>query len=138
MTDNEIIKVVNYCANVKDYEDCKKCPIKTICDNHTERLIIAVADLINRQKAENCELQHRIDELQHRIVELKADISWNRVEKENLRCVISDLSVNTETAKAEAIKEFAERLKQVFYNDEFIFTRNIIDNLVKEMVGDNE
>jgi hypothetical protein len=39
--------------------------------------------------------------------------------------------------KLQAIKEFAERLKQVFYNDEFIFTRSIIDNLVKEMVGDN-
>jgi hypothetical protein len=52
MTDNDIIKVLNYCANVKDYEDCRKCPIKNTCDNHSEKLVVVVADLVNRQKAE--------------------------------------------------------------------------------------
>lgn len=37
-------------------------------------------------------------------------------------------------ARAEAIKEFAERLKPILFN----YYDSDIDNLVKEMVGDNE
>lgn len=38
---------------------------------------------------------------------------------------------------AKGVKEFAERLKQVFYSDDFgdPFIRNIIDEVTKEMVG---
>ena len=40
--------------------------------------------------------------------------------------------------KAEAYKEFADRLKQVLYNDEYILIRSIIDNLLKELAGDKQ
>jgi hypothetical protein len=43
-------------------------------------------------------------------------------------------------AKAEAIREFAERLKELKKNstmDRRIYTAEMIDNLVKEMVGEN-
>ena len=46
------------------------------------------------------------------------------------------------TAKTEAYKEFAERLKRTFPKDDFLrSTKQIskqIDNLLKEMVGDND
>ena len=45
------------------------------------------------------------------------------------------------TAKSEAIKEFAEKLKDVWfyrgYDSPDVDFDNFIDNLVKEMVGEN-
>ena len=79
--------------------------------------IASAIDLINRQKAE---------------IERLTD------EKENLRCVIEDLSNNTEYAKAEAVKEFAERLKEIITmspKNSILIDKWYIDNLVKEMVG---
>ena len=56
---------------------------------------------------------------------------------QNLWCeAVKDL----QTAKTEAIKEFAERLKEKAPNiteERFHILRNEIDNLVKEMVGDD-
>lgn len=48
MTDNDVIKALECCVNA----DCENCPSKTICDSDTERLVVKVFDLINRQKAE--------------------------------------------------------------------------------------
>jgi hypothetical protein len=48
MTDNEIAKALECCVNA----DCEKCPSKTICDSDTERLVVKVSDLVDRQKAE--------------------------------------------------------------------------------------
>ena len=69
----------------------------------------------------------------------------------DLRWKIADLEKQLETTKAEAIKEFAERLKEkagyvVAERDgqELYETKNYsinaikLDNLVKEMVGDTE
>ena len=74
----------------------------------------------------------------------KAEIERLQIEKEKLRCVIEDLSNNTEHAKAEAIKEFAEKLKENAHtvdddyspNGEITYVEvDDIDNLVKEMAG---
>lgn len=46
MTDNEIIKTLECCVNA----DCENCPSKTICDSDTERFVIDIFALINRQK----------------------------------------------------------------------------------------
>jgi predicted HAD superfamily phosphohydrolase YqeG len=80
--------------------------------------VLAIDEFISRQKAE-------IERLQ----------DYN----ENLRCINTDLSNNlldeVETARAEAVKEFAERLKEhthdiVLYGE--IVTMSKINNLVKE------
>ena len=56
LTDNEIMKAVNYCAKVKSIEDCDKCPAKMICDDaNDERLISGVSSLISRLQKENKE-----------------------------------------------------------------------------------
>jgi hypothetical protein len=125
MTDNEIIKAVNYCANAKDYEDCEKCPIKNTCDNHSERFVVVVADLINRQKAE--------------IERLTAKV--NRLKKYDEERDIRLHARLTADARAEAIKEFAERLKGAkqysIVRHENIVPVAVIDWILKEMVGDN-
>ena len=121
MTDNDIIKALQCCA------DCFGCPADCPLFEDDRACLLALnkptLDLINRQKAE---------------IERLTD------EKENLRCVIEDLSNNTEYAKAEAVKDFAEMLKE-FYTDEDItddmhcpigVIKANIDNLVKEMVGE--
>ena len=50
MTDAEIIKALEYCANEELY--CKDCPSKQCCNGDTQGMIQAIFDLINRQKAE--------------------------------------------------------------------------------------
>ena len=73
-------------------------------------------DLINRQKAE--------------IERLKL-----AQPEEVIKCCIECI----DTIKAEAYKEFAERLKQVFWSKaecDFLI-RGIVDNLLKEMVGED-
>ena len=112
MTDNEIIKALEYCLSGKDYDTaCMKCPIEPICESDAILLKYAL-DLINRQKAKIESLKHRKTELQIRNQELQHE-------------------------KSEAIKEFAENAKKECYAtyDEVLpsLFADIIDNLVKQM-----
>ena len=113
MTDKEIIKALECC--IKD--DCDNCP--NSFGNCYSNLAGYALDLIKRQQAE---------------------IERLNGEKENLRCVIDDLCNNTEYAKSEAVKEFAQRVKNTFYYhfDELIpsIMADEIDNIIKEMVGE--
>ena len=120
MTDNEIIKALQMCTN---YVSCAKCPLagKPDCrDIMLEQSLV----IINHQKAE-------VEQLKE--VSEKLLMDWN------------GLSGVIKTAKAEVIKEFAERLKEeqeFFVNecDDFVgyVAVSRIDRLVKEMVGDTE
>ena len=102
MTDNEIIKALEYC------KDC------------SAKLNVEIIDLINRQ-------QKDIDDLCKVL---------GRAYQEN--CF---LEASRKCVKAEAIKEFAEKLKDDMVpniDDTYIesFVEEYIDNLVKEMVGE--
>ena len=104
MTDNEIIRCLRHCRA----GDCENCKALNVCDAtfsfHKEAL-----DLINRQKAEIESLKHRKTELQIRNQELQHE-------------------------KSEAIKEFAEELKNCFaISGDYLDIINIIDNILKEM-----
>ena len=125
MTDNEIIKAL----------ECRKEDM--ICavvdeDNRTHFVTNEnVLDLINRQKAE-------IERLERQSNRLGAVI-------DSLRENICSLSEGLETARAEAIKEFVERLKKLARPFPFFIIEAVcgvtvtdIDNLVKEMVGDDK
>ena len=61
MTDNEIIKGINYCANVECRKNCDSCPIKAVCDSEDYGAIKLVADLINRQKVEIERLKKEVE-----------------------------------------------------------------------------
>lgn len=134
MTDNEIIKALNYCCgNIKNNdEECQEDMCYQVCLPESreegirwcrEWLIKDALDLINRQKAE---------------IERLREIANHKCQK----CV----SRTIECAKSEAIKEFAERLKEnirnaidTYYNSygggyyHAEDTIDDIDNLVKEI-----
>ena len=120
MTDKEIIKALE-CANAE--KPCFVCTQWDIVENVCNGLEIAdVLALIKRQKAE-------IERL-----ECSADL-W----KEDAKHYFNEL----QTAKAEAIKEFAERLKNkltacsknIDGECEYLICDYDIDNLVKEMLA---
>lgn len=133
MTDNEIIKALEQHNN---YKTCSPCPYEKHSDTRycLDVLLSDVFPLVIRQKEE-------IERLKNR--DLQVEVS-EKLERE---------------IKAEAVKEFAERLKEqdgydnhvfddcasILVPEEYLKGRdgkikevwNTIDNLVKEMVGKN-
>lgn len=112
MTDNEIIKALEHCK----VSNCLGCPCHSRDENCLDLIAPKALDLINRQQAE-------IERLTDRNVELWGE---NRV-----AC---------KKAKSEAIKEFAERLKEKAYLDgavsitqELVVDVRDVDDLAEEM-----
>ena len=151
MTDAEIIKALECCVTDDYDESCVKCPARKHkgCDYTLHKNAL---DLINRQKAEIEMLKEKdkilscdIDEIGSYITIWDCDCSEYG---EQLVMAVEDLSYlpfcNATKIKTEAIKEFAERVKEQlddFYHtdeDALFDTCDAIDNLVKEMVGDTE
>lgn len=128
MTDNKIIKALECCIN----DHCTtSCPMYNTTDVRLEcKYLIAkyALDLINRQKAEKETMQSYIDCLKAEIERLNRDYST----------AVETMSNSIRTSRAEAIKEFAERLSEKaphITEERFLILQNEIDNLVKEMVG---
>ena len=161
-TDEEIIKALECCAKSKTNGDC----VTLNCPCFKDGMCIFVdddlglqnydLDLINRQKAE--------------IENLEKQMDWLTGYNKNLMDANTALSEEILETKAEAYKEFAERIKEEIenaYNNnsnvvcehmskhtecpdyEFIATvrgkmntlrglDDFIDNLLKEMVGEEE
>ena len=123
MTDNETIKALQICSD-DEADTCRDCPYSndwTICN---ELLAKDALDLINRQQAE-------IERLNACV---KTEDEVRAIAKETIQQYIL-------TARAEAVKEFAERLKKKSQKrtsdiyGERVYMQDI-DILVKEMVGD--
>lgn len=117
-TDEEIIEALECHINA---DDCESCGICGWC----EEIILTklVLDLINRQKAE-------IERLQK--------------EANLVSILFQDLQERINDIKAEAYKEFAERLKRstvtvVLGNKIYaVATSKDVDNILKELVGEEE
>lgn len=134
MTDNEIIKALECCNEIK-ISNCDECPL--LYDECSKYDLYKLAlDLINRQRAE-------IDRLNGCV---KSEDEVRAIMKSQMTPMVNEI-VNEQfdkavkLAKAEAIKELVKRLKdrvvkKYAYTDVRIF--NEIDNLVNEMVGDAE
>ena len=114
MTDNEIIKALEYCDNQGITSECEKCSIKNGCRSV---LIKNALDLINRQKEEIEELSKFVSE--ERCYEIAREMIPQFVKQ----------------ARTAAIKEFAEKLKA---ETKGLLGANFVDDLVKEMVGESE
>lgn len=122
LTDNEIINCLN--------DTIGKEHIGIYCSdkngNYTTTIrLVDIIDLIIRLKAEN---------------EMLKNISNNKT-KALLRhdTFINELHEKLKTIKSEAIKEFAERLKEKFkkdFNSSWFSVYKPIDNLVKELTED--
>ena len=138
MTDEQIIKALECC--IQGDQCAYSCPYdddESDCNKCTSALAKDALDLINRQKAEierlkedfdfniklNGLLQEQIDGIDEQIIELDEQI-------DKLNCAL-------QTAKSEAIKEFAVRLKCGVPQETGVIRCADVDNLVKEMVGDD-
>ena len=128
MTDNEIIKAYA-CCNINGFGGCEECPCKIEGDCIVPSgfdLEREVFNLLNRQKAEIERLRGLVEEC------VDSNEAWVRDNGE--------LRNELKTAKAEAIKEFAERLKyRTCCIPQHHFTYGEVeyhvDYLVKELIG---
>ena len=118
-TDKDIISSLEVIATTRNCNECKIRSGRWGTCNCSETTANAALDLINRQKAE-------IERLRG------STIVNNIMESQRIK----------REAKAEAVKEFAERLKAIasqgFWEADSYVGAEQIDNLVKEMVGDKE
>ena len=140
MTDNEIIKALECCKN----DDCDNCP--NDFGNCYANLAGYALDLFHNYEAE-------IERLTYELECLLCHATGNKLSEHTYplgtmeNCVDEYIDECCEEAKAEAIKEFAERLKaksvSLYKNGEEIvsaipITKEDVDNLVKEMVGEGK
>lgn len=133
MTDAEIIKALEYC--VCNLYKCPECPYNNeTVSKCSVKLKFDTINLINRQQAENERLNGVIKNFKATKERQKAEI--NRLNKAvyNYEACLESI----EKIKAKAIKEFAERLKKHFNPDISYDIKQYIDNLVKEMAGEDK
>ena len=147
-TDEEIIKALEYCN--ADRNECDKCVFQRECESNPFYSAVAehALDLINRQKSEIEELNIQLRELWNMASLYKAEGErWEEGYNENLLTANTVLSNEILETKAEAYEEFAEKLKLHSYiisdesqtgiiNRYSVVTVNQIDNLLKEMIGE--
>lgn len=110
-----------------------------LCEGDLQRsaTISKALDLINRQKAEIERYREVVGELGVKDGEVVALLNGKETAYTKKDIAETLKRMDVKTAKAEAIKEFAERLKRE-KRDLFCIENidGLIDNLVKEMVGD--
>ena len=116
-TDEEIIRNYEWCIGCTS-DRCRECTMNEegFCEEELQDLVL---DLINRQKAE--------------IEKLKGStIVSNIMESQRIK----------REAKAEAHKEFAEIIKDKWFDNRYdspdVDFDDFISNLLKEMVGEKE
>ncbi len=114
MNENDIIKALECCMKPIGVEGCRVCPLCEKCNDDPNALQELSLDLIKRQQAE-------IEKLKVR-------------EYRNISKTISN-------ARIEGIEDFAEKLKEKGFSDQYYEHESIvyaadIDDLVKEMKED--
>lgn len=158
MTDAEIIKALE-CHNICRISKCEECPLFPTNECSAELSGYAI-DLVNRKNAKINQLEQNLKEAHIDIKEKQAEIERRKnnlfckvvIDEETMRSIINEkvqeFELDIKSIKAEAIKEFAERLKDNI-NDiprmeygsgdlYYLIGKDFVDNLVKEMVGDTE
>lgn len=113
MNDNDIIKALECCANANWIDECEGCPLYD-----TEKCINTVMqnalDLINRQKAEIEKYEKEHNEKFNK---------WMVLDEQTRKRYAELYEEAKGVVRAEAIKGFAERLKESISNMEY--TANI-------------
>jgi hypothetical protein len=105
-----------------------------------------VLSLINSQKAEIERLEKECEEMEYKLGGLLCHATGGKLSKSTYSLRTMESAVNDciedycHEAEAEAIKEFAERLKNFadYCTGTIKLDTEDIDNLVKEMVGDDD
>ena len=142
MTDNEIIKALKCCYSL-NLKKCNVCSLKNnpLCSIWLSKYAL---DLINRQKAEYKDLLEQFRILDCECERLEEANEKQKAEIESLKSPSAmqiEVSKKLEaTIKAEAVKEYAKRLKEKAYEFEEcgdnvleIIDVDDIDDTLKEM-----
>ena len=140
MTDNEIVKALECCSS-GSYGCENGCPLDKECDSPikaSEKIMSNALDLINRLQAENEKLKkakYIFSTVDYCADDLQKALEENERLKKGWRADV----ILTANAKAEAYKEFAERLKENLMflplsavSERFV-AESVLDNLLKEM-----
>ena len=154
MTDNEIIKALECCLDISP-SNCKNCPLFNVTNSTMVCSKIATKfsiDLINRQQAENINLKGHLEQLKSRYDNAKSEIkrlkgisvspSKDSMDFCGVLCDYAEELIDK--AKSEAYREFAEMLKNeinirtTYSREQDKNVMRMIDNLVKEIVGEKE
>ena len=104
------------------------------------------------KECSTCDMNLRCEECvyQNGNENIKSEIEMLKIENQSLRVVANSYKLHYNDSKSEAIKEFAERLKNkiktecnpygkpTFDYDTSLAIMRYIDNLVKEMVGETD
>ena len=122
--------------------NCRKCPYEESCNMGRSDMQKDVLDLINRQKAE-------IEKLEKESEDKERAYTDEYCLREEWQEKCKELLEEKYVAKSEAVREFAERLKDksskislscngALVKTDYTIAGTDLDNLVKEMVGDTE
>ena len=140
MTDNEIIKALEWHSN--DEIHCSACPYEEHSVTHycVDMVMKDALDLINRQKKEIERLQKHLAETQSKLEDLLCEATGGMLSKHSYtsevmtRYAHEHLLKCCDDERAEAVKEFAERLcEDRLPNDPVVIAVNVE---LKEMVGE--
>lgn len=137
LTDQEIIKAFRECGQKMNTNYCDECPYnKGMCNDI--QMAKDILDLINRQKLKIENLQLHIGCFESKIKRLEDGYA----EKMQEYAAVSFHLLKT--TKAEAYKEFAERLHEELriYGTKDKFNKsvflNVVDRAKKELVGEQK
>lgn len=137
LTDKDVIEGLERCISTTTDKACAGCPFnkQNLCDIDQWVLERYALDLIKRQKSEIERLKSANDEKFRQ---------WDMLAEKTKTHYANLYNEAKDKLKAEAYKEFAERLKQstvmaVMGNKIYaVATSKGVDNLLKEMVGEEE
>jgi hypothetical protein len=138
MNDNDIIKALQCCISYVS-GSCAECPYRKYSPQCIDKRNADIADIIKRQKAEIADLKAKKEICAEVIARQDNEIDKLSKVVDNyescLKCV--------EVIKANAIKEFADRLKDAvdeptkIDGEDIDFIIDIIDSIVKEMAEED-
>lgn len=137
LTDEDVVEGLERCISTTTDKACAGCPFnkQNLCDIDQWALERYALDLIKRQKSEIERLKSANDEKFRQ---------WDMLAEKTQTHYADLYNEAKDKLKAEAYKEFAERLKQstvmaVMGNKIYaVATSKGVDNLLKEMVGEEE
>lgn len=137
LTDKEIVKAWNEEIHLANYvnENYRNCVAVSLIEN--------TLDLINRLQAENSKSISNLTSLQNDLTDLQAENERLQKAIQVQEIMLDNQEYTTKKAKAEAYKEFAKLLdnKAMFpheINDDYAVGLTTIDNLLKELVGEDK
>ena len=137
-TDEEIVRNYEWCIGCTS-DRCRECTMdeQGFCEEELQDLVL---DLINRQKSEieRLKTENKIYIDANQVIGYQRDQRDKEIDE--LQKQIDGLDVRENKIKSEAYKEFAERLKKETLSDRGydILQQGTIDNILKEMVGEEE